>query len=113
MAAPSANPPVPGYVWPLFLAVSGVLILRFLWAVLVTGGGWPLSPVHYMAMAADLGMTVGVIGVRAQLMAGGGPEEDRRRIVAVLFPLALIAGAGLLLIRFTSDAAWWTGHLYN
>jgi hypothetical protein len=31
----------------------------------------------------------------------------------MLFWFGLIAGVGSLLIRFTGDAAWWTGHLRN
>lgn len=111
-----SNPPAmerPSRAWLFFLIISAALVLRFLWAVIVPGGGWPLSPVHYMHMAADLLMTVGVFGLRAQLGPDLDADDGRRRVAGILFPAAVISGIGLLVIRFTSDAAWWTGHLYN
>ena len=49
-------------------------------------------------MTFDLGMLVGLIGLRGSI-----PKP--------LFWCALVAGVGLFAIRLTSKDAWWTGHL--
>ena len=56
-------------------------------------------------------LLVGVIGARSQLFAKLPEMDSRRPIAGILFVAAVISGVGLLLIRFTSDQAWWTGHL--
>ena len=51
-----------------------------------------------MSMVFDAGMIAGLIATR-------------NRMPQWLFWIALVCGLGLFAIRFTSDAAWWTGHL--
>jgi hypothetical protein len=51
-----------------------------------------------MTMLIDLGLLVGLTGMR-------------KRVPKALFWCAIVAGIGLFAIRLTGDAAWWTGHL--
>lgn len=104
----SDRPPVDN--WLTFRIVAIYLVARFLWAVLVPGGEWPLPPWHYVSMGIDLALLASMIVMRARL-SFTGPTEHRRTFGNTLFGLGLVAGVGLILIRFTSDAAWWTGHL--
>ncbi len=99
--------------WLIFRLLAAFLTLQFLWNLLVPGGAWPLSPVHYMNMAFDLGMLIGLIGVRSRLAAAYADNSGRLNMMYLLFVVGVIAGVGLLGIRFTSDAAWYTGHLRN
>lgn len=96
--------------WRIYQCVSIYLFLRFLWAVLIPGGEWPLPPWHYVSMGIDLVLLVCVVLMRPQLFPAGS-QDPRAGMANVLFGLGLVAGVGLLLIRFTSKAAWWTGHL--
>jgi lipid-A-disaccharide synthase-like uncharacterized protein len=95
----------------VFWFISIYLIVRFLWAVLVPGGEWPVSPSHYISMGIDLLLLVALFGLRSRLSEV--PDNSRRATATILFWFGVVAGVGLLLIRFTSDAAWWTGHLTN
>jgi MFS-type transporter involved in bile tolerance (Atg22 family) len=113
MPAPTRQPQTTGNLWPVYLIVSGYLILRFAAAIFMRGGEWPLPPSHYLQMAVDAGLLVGVIGLRSQLSARLDRHDPRRGLMGVLLVVGVIAGVSLLLIRFTSDAAWWTGYLRN
>ena len=82
----------------LFFLVSCLLIGDFLYSVLVPAHEYPMRAEQVLTIGLDLGLVIGLFGLRDQ-----GPKP--------LFWTAMIAGVCLLLIRFTSDAAWWTGHL--
>jgi hypothetical protein len=82
----------------LFFVASCYLIAMFLDRALVTAHEYPMRPEQMMTIAFDVCAVAGLVGLR-----GRGPQP--------LFWTALVAGIGLFLIRFTSDAAWWTGHL--
>jgi hypothetical protein len=82
----------------LFYALTCILIAEFLWNVITPGHEYPMRPEQVMTMAFNAGMVIGLFAVR-----NSGPKP--------LWWIALIAGIGLFAIRFTSDAAWWTGHL--
>jgi hypothetical protein len=75
-----------------------LMIGLFLFRVLVPADEYPSRAVQIMEIVFDLGMFVGVIGLRAQ-------------IATALFWPAVLCGVGSFAIRLTSDAAWWTGHL--
>ena len=75
-----------------------LLIGQFLWNLLTTAHEYPMRAEQIMTMTFDLGMLVGLIGLRGSI-----PKP--------LFWFALAAGVGLFALRLTSDAAWWTGHL--
>jgi hypothetical protein len=97
--------------WRVYQFVSIYLFLRFLWAIVVPGGEWPLPPWHYVSMGIDLVLLACVLLMRPRLFPEQGYNDPRATWANILFGLGLVAGIGLLLIRFTSDAAWWTGHL--
>ncbi len=92
--APSGARPKP---W-LFYALTCLLIAEFLWSVIVPAHEYPMRAEQVLTMALNAGMMIGLFGVK-----NAGPKP--------LWWIALIAGVGLFAIRFTSDAAWWTGHL--
>ena len=101
----------PGKSWPLFLAISGYLILRCLWRVFVPGAGWPVPPWHYLSMASDVLLLVMLIVLKSRLAPLVADDDSRRKLSDIAIWGGSIAGVILLLIRFTSEAAWWTGHL--
>ncbi len=96
----------------MFLAFAAVLVVRFAMAVLLEGGSWPLPPAHYYAMLIDASFTLGLF-----ISRGEANRQVRTLNQKDFNTIALIAGTisgiGLLTIRFTSDAAWWTGYLFN
>lgn len=77
--------------------LSGYLIVNFLWRAFTPAHEYPGRTATYLEMGIDALLIVGLIGVRT-------------RIPAPLFWIALICGIGLFLIRFHSNASWWTGH---
>jgi hypothetical protein len=99
-----------GKSWPLFLAVAGYLVLRCLWRLFVPGGGWPVPPWHYLSMASDILLLVVLIVLRSRLAPVLADDPSRRRLADIAAWGGSIAGFLLLAIRFTSEAAWWTGH---
>jgi len=78
--------------------VALILIGSFLWRVVVAAHEYPMRSEQVMTMLIDLGLLVGLIGMR-------------ERVPKALFLCAIVAGIGLFAIRLTGDAAWWTGHL--
>jgi len=78
--------------------VAAMLIASFLWRLLVDAHEYPVRSEQVMTMLIDLGLLVGLVGLRD-------------RLPRALFWCAVVAGVGLFALRLTSDAAWWTGHL--
>jgi hypothetical protein len=74
------------------------LIGNFLWRTLIPAHEYPSHGSQFLEMGIDGLLLIGLFGVR-------------KRMPAWLFWIALVAGIGLFAIRFTGDAAWWTGHL--
>jgi hypothetical protein len=77
---------------------ASALIFFFGYRVIVPAHEYMMRPEQIMSMVFDAGMIAGLVATRSRL-----PQW--------LFWLALVCGLGLFAIRFTSDAAWWTGHL--
>ncbi len=94
----TAPPADAGYHGKLFIVVSCILIATFVYRVLIPADELPSRAEQILTIGLDLGMVIGLFGLRDH-----GPKP--------LFWTAMIAGVCLLLIRFTSDAAAWTGHL--
>jgi hypothetical protein len=92
----SEQTPIGSAVSPTIVAV--MLIGLFAMRLLTPAHEYPMRAEQVMTMAFDAGMLVGLIAMRS-------------RVSPALFWPAAIAGFGSFLIRFTSDAAWWTGHL--
>ena len=97
----------------VFIVGSIYLIATFLWRLFVRGGEWPLSPGHYVSMLLTVVIAATLIAMRPRLMEGFAEEPSKQKTATTLFTLAMVAAVGSLLIRFTSTAAWWTGHLTN
>ena len=94
----TATPASAGRHQTLFFVMCCYLIATFLYRVLTPAHEYPMRSEQMLTIGLDLLMVVGLFGIRRQ-----GPKP--------LFVTAMIAGVGVLLLRFTGDAAWWTGHL--
>lgn len=97
--------------WAVFVLAAGYLVFLFLWRILLPAGAWPSPPMHYLSMGLDVVLIAVVFVLRLRLSEQLGENPSRATFATVLFWCALGAGAGSLLIRFTSESAWWTGHL--
>ncbi len=97
--------------WAIYVLAACYLVFLFFWRILLPGGERPLPPMHHVSMALDLALVAVVFVLRFRLSGYLGENPSRGTFATILFWCALGAGIGSLLIRFTSDAAWWTGHL--
>lgn len=96
----------------MFLALAAVLVIRFAMAVFLEGGSWPLPPAHYYAMLIDAAFTAGLFILRGEANRQS-QTVNQRDFNTIALLAGTLSGLGLLAIRFTSDAAWWTGYLFN
>ena len=106
-AAPATSP----RNWYLYLFICFFLIAQLLWRLFVVAHEYPDRATQVLEMVLDAAMVVAVFGLRGQVLAAMPEGDGRKGLVQALFVAAAIAGVGMFLIRFTSDAAWWTGHL--
>ena len=97
--------------WTFFRVVAGILILTLLWRALIPAREYPGRSAQMLTIVIDLGLLVGLFGIRAHLVKVLDMNDPRRKTLTPLFGAALICGVCLFLIRLTGDAAWWTGHL--
>ena len=89
----SADPsPVPAFL------VACVLIGLFTYRLTVPAHESPLLTELVLTIVFDATMVVGLVVLRA-------------RLAAPIFWTALVAGVGLFVIRLTSEASMWNGHL--
>jgi hypothetical protein len=94
-----------------FFIISGYLILTAARRLLVTANEYPPREAQILEMVIDGASIVCLIGLFA-VVSKTIKRDDRAAVpIALLFLVALVAGITLFGIRFTSDAAWWTGHL--
>ena len=84
----------------VFFFISAATIGTFLWRVIVPASEMPLRMAQVSAMVFDTFMLAGLVAL-------GLSGRSRHPV----FWVALFAGIGLFLIRFTSNEAWWSGHL--
>ena len=80
------------------LVFAAMLVFLFGFRVLTPAHETMMRPELIMSFGFDGGILLGLIGTK-------------NRMPQWLFWIALICGLGLFMIRFTSDHAWWTGHL--
>jgi hypothetical protein len=83
---------------PLPTVIAAVLIGFFALRIFMPAHEYPMRTEQVLTMAFDAAMMIGLFVTRA-------------RTTAPLFWLGMAAGLGSFALRFTSDAAWWTGHL--
>jgi len=105
-----ATRPRPAARW-LYQLLILWLFLRFASGAFLPGGDWPLPPAHYVAMGTDLLLLLAVVGIGLKLFRS--PDDPRSASASLLLAVGVVSGLGLLGIRFTSEAAWWTGHFRN
>ncbi len=80
------------------LLVACVLIGLFVYRLTVPAHVSPLLPELVLTIVFDLAMVAGLVAMRG-------------RIAGPLFWAALVSGVGLFVIRMTSEASLWNGHL--
>ena len=97
--------------WAVFVLAACYLVFLFFWRILLPGGEWPQPPMHYVSMGLDVVLVAVVFVLRFRLSEYLGENPSRATFATILFWCALGAGIGSLLIRFTGETAWWTGHL--
>lgn len=97
--------------WAIFVLAACYLVFLFVWRILMPGGEWPPPPMHLVSMGLDVVLVAVVFILRFRMSGHLGENPSRATLAPILFWCGLGAGIGSLLIRFTSDAAWWTGHL--
>lgn len=83
----------------MFYVVGALLIGSFLWRLFTPAHEYPMRSEQVLTMVLDGCLTAGFWGL---WKAAKGPDA--------LFWTGLAAGIGLFLIRFHSNASWWTGH---
>lgn len=94
-----------------FFIISGYLILTAAKRLLVTAHEYPPREGQILDMVVDGGMIIALIGFWTLVSKTIKQGDKSAAPMALLFLVALVAGVTLFGIRFTSDAAWWTGHL--
>jgi hypothetical protein len=94
---PTATPANTKHLLIIGYLLSLTLIFTFLWRTLTVANEYPPRSTQLFEMGLDILMVAGLFGVKS-------------KIPAALFWIALVAGLGVLAIRFHSDASWWTGH---
>jgi hypothetical protein len=92
-------------------AIACLLIADCVWRLVTPGGPWPVSPWRYLSMGVDLLLLAGLIALWRSYPAPTPDAPPHVRWGGSLFGLGIAAGVIVLLLRFTSDHAWWTGHL--
>jgi hypothetical protein len=99
MTDPTATPQNPtGFNRVLPWLLPAILIGNFLWRVLTPAHEYPGRSSTILEMVIDAALIAGLFGIKA-------------RMPYWLFWIALLSGISLFLIRLTSEASWWTGHV--
>ena len=87
------------------------MMLLLLWRVFAPAHEYSLRTAQLLDVAVNIGLIVGLVGTHRSLANYFEPDDLRWPSAGVFDWGGLIAGICMLLIRLTSDAAWWTGHL--
>jgi hypothetical protein len=96
--------------WNVFRFIAAYLILLFLWRLFVPAHEYSMRTAQVLDIVINLGLIVGLVGLHRQLANEFDPDDSRWSTAKLLYWGGLVGGVGMLLIRFTSNAAWWTGH---
>ncbi len=92
-------------------AVSGYLILRCLWRVFIPATEYSLPPWPLLSIIFDILVMISLFILKPQVPSGGPDAPIHVRYATPLFIGGIVATAIMVLIRFSSDSGWWTGHL--
>jgi mannitol-specific phosphotransferase system IIBC component len=88
--------------------MAAVLVWGCITAVTIPAGEFPPSPYHLFMMGLDAVMTL--LLATLVMAERGVPGSARKSAAMLLGGIGVLAGVAQVLIRFTSDHAWWTGH---
>jgi hypothetical protein len=91
--------------------IAGYLILRCLWKVLVPATEYSLPPWPILTLIFDILMLIPLFILKPQIPAAGPDAPATVRYAKPLFVGGIVATVILVLIRFSSESGWWTGHL--
>lgn len=95
-----------------FSVLALYLILQLLWRLVIPAHEWASLSAVWMTVAFDVIMIVGLFVLEAQVSSALPPEQPVWVPGKILFVMALVAGLGLLALRFFHGPnGWWTGHL--
>ena len=97
--------------WNIFRIISAYMILLFLWRLFVPAHEYSMRTEQVLDIVINLGLIAGLVGTHKALAKEFDPDDSRWSTAKMLYWGAIVGGVGMLLIRFTSNAAWWTGHL--
>lgn len=111
-AASNSQAPVPAPRRTMFYLLSVLLITTFLWRAFTAANEFDSSEMVYFSIGLDVLCVVALIASKMQISRAISPDEQPWVAGNVLFLVALLAGLGLLAIRFGGGtASWWTGHI--
>ena len=97
----------------MFWLLSLYMICIFLWRAVTPGGEYPRPPTRFITIAIDL-LCVGILlRLKVRLSAEKKPDKRLSTGGSVLFWIALVAGLGVLAIRWHGDDSWATGHFFQ
>ncbi|MCO5139969.1 MULTISPECIES: hypothetical protein [unclassified Shinella] len=97
---------------PIALAViASYLILRCLWRIFVPGTEYALPPWPLVSIILDILTMIVLFILKPQVPVSGPDAPIYVRYATPLFVGGIIATAIMVLIRFSSNKGWWTGHL--
>jgi len=97
--------------WNILRIIGGYMMLLLLWRVFVPAHEYSMRTEQVLDIVINIGLIVGVVGTFKALSNDFAPDDSRWATAKLFYWGGLSAGIVMLLIRFTSNAAWWTGHL--
>ena len=98
--------------WRIYLLCAALLVANCLWRILVPAQDYGSAVSIWFGITINLLLMVGLIGLYQQIRVQMLAEDARRRLLNLIFWPGLFSGLVVLLIRFTSEHGWWTGHLW-
>jgi hypothetical protein len=96
--------------WNIFRIISAYMMLLFLWRLFVPAHEYSMRTEQVLDIIINIGLIVGLVGTHRALAREFDHDDSRWSTANMLYWGAMVGGVGMLLIRLTSDAAWWTGH---
>ena len=95
----------------MFYLLSVILIATFLWRAFTAAHEFDSRELVYFSIGLDVLCVVALILQKIQISRAMSPDDAPWAAGNLLFFVALVAGLGLLAIRFGGGtASWWTGH---
>ena len=70
----------------------------------------PADLLQGLLVISSFGFWAVMIGLKSHITPLIADDPPRARLATILFWTALLAGIIMIVLRLTSDSAWWTGH---